>query len=124
MSTLDEYLALVEKVDKRFRNEKLVELLARAELTHRADFTSKNKGDLPEKIAALQAQLKEMADGFQIKLHDPVQDEEHHTWSLCFTDGQGAIAMRRLGGGIESRVPADDGEVHADQGLPGAAVSY
>ncbi len=90
MSTLGEYLALVEKVDKRFRNEKLVELLARAELTHRADFTSKNNGDLPEKIAALQAQLKEMADGFQIKLHEPVQDEEHHTWSLCFTDGQGA----------------------------------
>ena len=90
MSTLGEYLALVEKVDKRFRNEKLVELLARAELTHRADFTSKNNGDLPEKIAALQARLKEMADEFQIKLHDPVQDEEHHTWSICFTDTQGA----------------------------------
>ena len=90
MSTLGEYLALVEKVDKRFRNEKLVELLARAELTHRADFTSKNNGDLPEKIAALQAQLKEMADELQIKEIRTEQDEEHHTWTLQFKDSQGA----------------------------------
>jgi DNA gyrase subunit B len=90
MSTLGEYLALVEKVDKRFRNEKLVELLARAELTHRADFTSKHNGDVPEKITALQKLLKEKAEEFQIKLHAPVQDEEHHTWSICFTDSQAA----------------------------------
>ena len=90
MGYLNEYLGFAEKVDKRFRNEKLVELLARAELTHRSDFTSKNNGDVPEKIAALQEQLKERADEFQIKLHAPVQDEEHHTWSLCFSDAQGA----------------------------------
>jgi DNA gyrase subunit B len=90
MSTLGEYLGLVEKVDKRVRNERIVELLARAELTHRADFTSVNNGDVPEKIAAVQAQLKGLAEEFQIKLHEPVQDEEHHTWSLCFNDTQGA----------------------------------
>jgi DNA gyrase subunit B len=90
MSTLGEYLNLVEKVDKRIRNEQIVELLARAELTHRADFTSANNGDLPEKIAAVQAELMKVADEFQIKVHEPVQDEEHHTWSLCFVDTQGA----------------------------------
>jgi DNA gyrase subunit B len=90
MSTLGEYLQLVEKVDKRIRNERIVELLARAELTHRSDFTSKYNGDLPEKVGSLVAQLKEIADEFQIKVHDPVQDEEHHTWSVCFTDTQGA----------------------------------
>ena len=42
MATLNEYLGFVEKVDKRIRNEKLTEMLARAELTHRADFSSKN----------------------------------------------------------------------------------
>jgi DNA gyrase subunit B len=31
-----------------------------------------------------------MADQFQFKLKDPVEDEEHHTWSICFTDSQGA----------------------------------
>jgi DNA gyrase subunit B len=90
MGFLNEYLGFAEKVDKRFRNERLVELLARAELTHRSDFTSQHNGDLPAKIAALQERLKELADDFQIKLHEPVQDEEHHTWSICFTDAQGA----------------------------------
>ncbi len=91
MSTLGEYLGFVEKVDKRIRNERLVELLARAELTHRADFSSAEGGKaVPEKLAALYKKLEELADEFQIKLATPVQDEEHHTWSVCFTDTQGA----------------------------------
>ena len=90
MGTLNEYLGFVEKVDKRIRNEKLTELLARAELTHRADFSSKSEGKVPEKIAALQATLAAMSDEFEFKLGEPVEDEEHHTWSLCFTDAQGA----------------------------------
>ena len=90
MATLNEYLGFVEKVDKRIRNEKLTEMLARAELTHRADFASKNGGDVPEKLAALHAQLVELADEFQFKVGKPVEDEEHHTWSICFTDAQGA----------------------------------
>ena len=35
-------------------------------------------------------ELAGLADEFQIKVHDPVEDEEHHTWSICFTDSQGA----------------------------------
>ena len=90
MGTLNEYLGFAEKVDKRIRSERLTELLARAELTHRADFSSKSEGQVPEKIAALHAQLAARADEFQYKLGDPVEDEEHHTWSICFTDSQGA----------------------------------
>jgi len=90
MSTLNDYLGFAEKVDKRIRNEKLTEMLARAELTHRADFASKNGGEVPEKIAALHAQLIELADEFQFKVGKPLEDEEHHTWSICFTDAQGA----------------------------------
>jgi DNA gyrase subunit B len=90
MATLNEYLGFVEKVDKRIRNEKLTEMLARAELTHRADFASKNGGDVPEKLAALHEQLVELAGEFQFKVGEPVEDEERHTWSTCFTDAQGA----------------------------------
>jgi DNA gyrase subunit B len=89
MATLNEYLGFVEKVDKRIRNEKLTELLARAELTHRPDFASDGK-KVPAKIAALHAKLTELADEFQFKVAKPVEDEEHHTWSVCFTDAQGA----------------------------------
>ena len=89
MGTLNEYLGFVEKVDKRIRNEKLTELLARAELTHRADFASKNGKEVPEKLASLHGQLVELADEFQIKVEKPIEEEEHHTWSLCFVDVQG-----------------------------------
>jgi DNA gyrase subunit B len=91
MSTLGEYLGFVEKVDKRIRNEALVELLARAELTHRADFSSAtDTNELPAKIAALHKLLEGHAEEFQIKVAKPMQDEEHRTWSVCFMDGQGA----------------------------------
>ena len=90
MATLNDYLGFVEKVDKRIRNEKLTEMLARAEITHRADFASKQGDEVPEKIAALHAQLVELADEFQFKVAKPVEDEEHHTWSIGFTDAQGA----------------------------------
>jgi DNA gyrase subunit B len=90
MGTLNEYLGFVEKVDKRIRNEKLTELLARAEFLHRADFASQSESEVPPKLLQLHAQLTELADEFQFKVCDPVEDEEHHTWSVCFTDAQGA----------------------------------
>jgi DNA gyrase subunit B len=90
MSFLNEYLGFVEKVDKRIRNEQLTELLARAELTTRSDFTSREGSDIPPKLMQLHEQLVELADEFQCKVHEPVEDEEHHTWSICFTDSQGA----------------------------------
>jgi len=90
MSILDEYLGFVQRVDKRIRNEKLTELLARAELVHRADFASKFESEIPPKLALLHAELLEMAGEFQLKVNDPVEDEEHHTWSICFSDTQGA----------------------------------
>ncbi len=90
MSTLNEYLGFVEKVDKRIRNERLTELLARAELIHRADFASKAESDVPPKLSQLHKELSAVADEFQFKVADPVEDDEHHTWSICFTDSQGA----------------------------------
>ena len=90
MGTLNEYLGFVEKVDKRIRNEKLTELLARAELTHRADFASQSGSDVPPKLALLHGELTDLVEEFQIKTEDPVEDEEHHTWSISFTDAQGA----------------------------------
>jgi DNA gyrase subunit B len=90
MGYLNEYLAFVEKVDKRIRNEKLTELIARAELTHRADFTSKSGNEVPPKLAQLHDELVRMSDDFGIKIAKPVEDDEHHTWSVCYTDSQGA----------------------------------
>ena len=90
MGYLNEYLAFVEKVDKRIRNEQLTELIARAELTHRADFTSKSGNEVPAKLAQLHEDLVKVADEFEIKVSKPVEDDEHHTWSVCYSDSQGA----------------------------------
>src|SRR5271166_1316844 len=83
MATLNEYLGFVEKVDKRIRNERLTELLARAELIHRADFASKAESEVPPKLGLLHIQLGEVSEEFGFKsLSDPVEDDEHHTWSV------------------------------------------
>ncbi|MGB8260741.1 MAG: toprim domain-containing protein, partial [Terracidiphilus sp.] len=90
IGTLSEYLDFVEKVDKRIRNERLTELLARAELLHRSDFASRTD-EVPPKLVALHAELTELAAEFGFKsLAEPVEDEEHHTWSIAFVDAQGA----------------------------------
>jgi DNA gyrase subunit B len=58
---------------------------------HRADFASKSESDVPPKLAKLHADLVERDADFQFKaLGAPVEDEEHHTWSISFTDAQGA----------------------------------
>jgi DNA gyrase subunit B len=92
MGHLDEYLGFFDKVDKRIRNEKVTELLAKAELTKRADFVSTEESEIPVKLIELRAALEPLADPFQFRaLGQPERDEEHQTWSLSFTDAQGAV---------------------------------
>ncbi|HEY9127596.1 MAG TPA: DNA topoisomerase (ATP-hydrolyzing) subunit B [Acidobacteriaceae bacterium] len=92
ISHLEEYLGFLGKVDKRVRNEALVELLAKAELTKRADFESADEGAAPEKLIALRAILTEKVEAFGLRaVGEPERDDEHHTWSLSFTDAQGAV---------------------------------
>ena len=50
MGTLNEYLGFVEKVDKRIRNEKLTELLARAEPVSYTHLVRANREDLRSKM--------------------------------------------------------------------------
>src|SRR3954462_504416 len=71
MGYLNEYLGFVEKVDKRIRNEQLTEMIARAELTHRADFTSAEGNGIPAKLKQLHEQLGAKANEFNIKVNDP-----------------------------------------------------
>jgi DNA gyrase subunit B len=82
---LNEYLGFFTKVDKRLRNEAVTDLLARAELLKRTDF------ETADKVKSLHKELKAIAkaQGFKA-VADPRKDEEHQTWSLSFTDAQGA----------------------------------
>ncbi len=90
MTQLNEYLGYFDKVDKRLRNEKVTSLLAKLELAKRADFEGQ-ADKAPEKIERLHAELGKMAKQYQFKaVHAPAFDEEHQTFSLSFTDAQGA----------------------------------
>ncbi len=90
MAQLNEYLGFFEKVDKRLRNEQVTSLLAKLELVKRVDFEGQ-PGSAPAKIERMHAELTKMAKQYQFKaVHAPVHDEEHQTFSLSFTDAQGA----------------------------------
>ncbi len=94
MTHLDEYLGFFDKVDKRIRCERITELIAKAELTRRADFEGVDMagGGAPEKLTRLHAQIAALAEELQFRaVSAPEQDEEHHTWSFSFTDAQGAV---------------------------------
>ena len=87
---LREYLELFDKVDKRIRNEQVTSLLAHLELVRRADFEGTD-GKAPAKLVALHDQLAAQRKALQFKaLSAPSYEEEHQTWSISFTDDNGA----------------------------------
>jgi DNA gyrase subunit B len=90
MGNLNEYLAVFDKVNKRLRNQEITWLLARHELVNRASFESDDE-KAPAKLKALHDALEGLRKKYQFKgISAPVRDEEHQTWSLSFTDSQGA----------------------------------
>src|ERR1700722_15532756 len=89
MGQLNDYLSVFEKANKHLRNEEVTELVPKFELMRRADF--EGDGKVPAKLAKLHAELQKMAKRFQFKgVAAPRYEEEHRTWSVSFTDSQGA----------------------------------
>ena len=91
MSRLNDYLLLSEKVGKRLRNDQVlldfVELFSHdgASPAKREDFQSADKlFDMRGKLEAIRREYQFRAIG------EPVRDEEHQTYSITFTDAQGA----------------------------------
>ena len=91
MGQLNEYLGFFEKVNKRLRNEQVtldfIELFAHegAAPAKKEDFQSEAK------LKEMQSRLKAVLKEYQFRaVGEPVHDEEHQTWSVSFTDSQGA----------------------------------
>ena len=90
MGHLNEYLGFFDKVDKRLRNDEVTELLARLELFKRVDFEGAADAP-PAKLIKLHAALEAISAKYKFKaVGKPVYDEEHETYSLRFSDAQGA----------------------------------
>jgi DNA gyrase subunit B len=105
-SGLKEYFAFFDKVNKRLRDEKIVELLPRLDLSKRADFEGDKKA-APKKIEKLVTALGQLQKDRKIKEvenrldrgHDlggafkEVEsrfDEEHNLWEVKYINSQGA----------------------------------
>jgi DNA gyrase subunit B len=91
MGQLNDYLGFFDKVEKRLRNEEVTrefaELFAHEgkEPAKRADF------ETPAKLEAMRSKLVALTKTYQFKhVGDVELDEEHRTYSVNFTDAQGA----------------------------------
>ncbi|HEX6466476.1 MAG TPA: toprim domain-containing protein, partial [Terriglobales bacterium] len=89
MTTLNEYLGFLDKVDKRIRDERITELLPSIGLALRADFEG-DSSKVPAKIKELEKQLKALTKLRGLKSVELKHEEEHNTWMVVFTDSQGA----------------------------------
>src|SRR5215469_4450999 len=89
MTTLNEYLGFVDKVDKRIRNEVITEMLPKFDLAKRADFEG-DKSHPPKKITDLEKALKGIAKEQNLKSVERHFEEEHSLWECHFVNAQGA----------------------------------
>ena len=89
MTTLNEYLGFVDKVDKRIRNEVITEMLPKFDLAKRADFEG-DKSHPPKKITELEKALKGIAKAQNLKSVERHFEEEHSLWECHFVNAQGA----------------------------------
>ncbi len=91
MAQLNEYLGYFDKVCKRLRNEEAVRAFAEIfahdgkDPARRVDFES------AAKLKVMRARLKDMERKHQFRSVSEIEfDEEHQTYSVTFTDAQGA----------------------------------
>src|SRR5579875_3597757 len=94
MSQLSDYLGHFDKVNKRLRNDEVVRAFAEIfanegkEPAKRADF------EIKDKLEALRKRLKDMERHWQFRAVSDVEfDEEHRTYSVSYTDAQGAVRV-------------------------------
>ncbi|HLJ89250.1 MAG TPA: DNA topoisomerase (ATP-hydrolyzing) subunit B [Candidatus Angelobacter sp.] len=93
MTSLHEYLGFFDRVDKRVRDSKVVDMLARLDFSQRADFEG-DKKNASKKIQQLEKDVNNIAKEQQIKSVESYFDEEHNLWGVHFVDSQGS--ERRL----------------------------
>jgi|HubBroStandDraft_4_1064222.scaffolds.fasta_scaffold00182_22 DNA gyrase subunit B len=89
MTTLNDYIGFVDKVNKRIRDEKISEMLPRFDLAKRVDFEG-DSSHPPKKIVELEKGLKAIAKDQALKSVEKRFEEEHSLWECVFVNSQGA----------------------------------
>jgi DNA gyrase subunit B len=91
MGQLNDYLGFFDKVQKRLRNEAVTQAFAELFAQEGKDSARRVDFESPDKLKAMQTRLKDMSKLYQFKgVGDVELDEAHQTYSVTFTDAQGA----------------------------------
>jgi DNA gyrase subunit B len=88
MTTLNEYIGYVDKVNKRIRDEIITETLPQFDLGKRADFEG-DKSHPPKKVVDMEKGLKAIAKERGMKSVEKRFEEEHSLWECVFVSSQG-----------------------------------
>jgi len=89
MTTLNEYIGFVDKVNKRLRDEIITEMLPKFDLAKRVDFEGESSRPA-KKILDLEKALKGVSKEQGLKSVDKRFEEEHNLWECVFVNSQGA----------------------------------
>jgi len=91
MGQLNDYLGFFDKVNKRLRNERVTQDFMELFAHQGSAPARKDDFQTDAKLKEMQSRLKAIVKEFQFRgVGEPVHDEEHQTWSVSFTDSQGA----------------------------------
>ncbi|WP_263416788.1 DNA topoisomerase (ATP-hydrolyzing) subunit B [Terriglobus albidus] len=91
MGKLNDYIGFFDKANKRLRNEAVTAAFANLFAHEGKDPSKRSDFETQDKIKQLRAILIEIGKEAKFKgVSDPILDEEHQTWSVSFTDSNGA----------------------------------
>jgi DNA gyrase subunit B len=92
MGQLNDYLGFFDKVQKRLRNEDVTQAFAELFAQEGKDSARRVDFESPAKLEKMRQKLVGMQKTYQFKnVGDVVLDEEHKSYSVSYTDAQGAV---------------------------------
>ena len=92
MTQLNDYLGYFEKVQKRLRNEEVTQAFAELFAQEGKDSARRVDFESPAKLEKMRQKLVAMQKTYQFKnVGDVTLDEEHRSYSVSYTDAQGAV---------------------------------
>ena len=92
MSQLNDYLGFFDKVEKRLRNTPVTEAFAQIFAQEGKDSARRVDFESPAKLKEMRSRLKDLVKEYQFRdVSEILFDEEHKTYSVSFTDSQGAV---------------------------------
>jgi DNA gyrase subunit B len=92
MGQLNDYLGFFDKVQKRLRNDDVTQAFAELFAHEGKDSVRRVDFETPTKVEMMRQRLVAMQKTYQFKnVADVVMDEEHRSYSVSYTDAQGAV---------------------------------